>query len=225
MAALPWVLLGKRVQFQPHLDASASQMVLGKNVKIPGQLLGQAGPPLNNAQTRALLDQLYQMADKPPVQTSSPVTENNIDNTLLATHVYVKRANPLSLQSKFEGPFEIKRRTSRSTIDVKIGTHADGRDRLLNFHWSSCKIAHMREGASAGSRPMLGRKPHPSGSEAQTILTSNSPAPQKPAKPVVTPPQMSTNTSTGERGKIQTRSRPQRSTRNPNPLYVDSLTQ
>ena len=54
MRALPWVLLGKRVQYQPHLDASSAQLVLAKAPKIPGQLLGEPGPPLNTAQTRAV---------------------------------------------------------------------------------------------------------------------------------------------------------------------------
>ena len=44
MRALPWVLLGKRVAFQPHLDASSAQMVLGMSPTIPGQLMGHPGP-------------------------------------------------------------------------------------------------------------------------------------------------------------------------------------
>ena len=239
MTALPWVLLGKRVQYQPHLDTSASQLVLGKAVKIPGQLLGQPGPPLNTAQTRQLLDQLYKLSSRPPIQTSSPVTEKEINNTLNATHVYVKQANPQSLCPKFEGPFEIKSRPSRSTIQVKIGTYANGDDRLLVFHWSSCKIAHMREGAPEGSRPQLGRRPKttqpvaPDGkqnSRGADIQTQDS----SPAEP-------SYETISGkrphpgylEKGPLITREmfdkftpdifeelrRPARATRNQNPVY------
>ena len=36
---LPFVLLGKRVAYQPDLGASASELTFGKNVTIPGQLL------------------------------------------------------------------------------------------------------------------------------------------------------------------------------------------
>ena len=36
---LPFMLLGRRVAFQPDLGASASEMTLGKNVTIPGELL------------------------------------------------------------------------------------------------------------------------------------------------------------------------------------------
>ena len=165
--ALPWVMLGKRVQYQPHLDASSSQLVLGKSVKIPGMLVGEPGPPLNSAQTRALLDELYKMADRPPVPTSSRTSKNDLDFTNAATHVYVKQANPQSLCPKFEGPFEITSRPSRSTIQVKIGVYASGEPRLLTLNWSSCKIAHLRDGAQSASRPSLGRPAHSPASSIQ----------------------------------------------------------
>ena len=155
--ALPWILLGKRVQYQPHLDTSAAQLVMGKSPKIPGMLLGQPGPPLNTSQTRALLEQLYRQADRPAIQMSGRGSEINIDHTLNATHVYVKKDNPLSLCQKFEGPYEIIQRPSRSTIVVKIGSKKDGSPRLLTFNWASCKVAHMRDGAEVGERPKLGR--------------------------------------------------------------------
>ena len=53
--ALPWVLMAKRAQVQPDLDASASQLVFGKSISLPGQLLGHPGPPLDNIQTKKLL--------------------------------------------------------------------------------------------------------------------------------------------------------------------------
>ena len=217
--ALPWVLLGKRVQYQPHLDASASQLVLGKSVVVPGMLLGQPGPPLSSIQTRELLEELYKLAARPPVPTSSPVTHNNIDHTLSATHVYVKQANPLSLCPKFEGPFEIVSRPSRSTIKVKIGTFATGEPRLLTFHWSSCKVAHMRDGAVEGSRPKLGRPPKAT-STSSDVTMSTDPDPPAPSTKdavfpsAVSPPSLSTNNDR------QNSNRPKRSTRNPNPNYA-----
>ena len=159
MSALPWVLLGRRVAFQPHLDSSSAQMVLGMSPRIPGQLVGHPGPPLNSSQLRALLDRLYVMADRPPVPTTTKTVVNDIDNTLTATHVYVKVDQPPSLAPKFEGPYEIVSRPSRSTIEVKVGMFKSGEPRLLKFHWSACKIAHLRDGAKAESRPALGRKP------------------------------------------------------------------
>ena len=159
MTALPWVLLGRRVAFQPHLDASAAQMVLGMSPRIPGQLLSHPGPPLNTIQLKGLLDQLYRMHDRPPVQTSGKREILDIENTTTATHVYVKVDNPASLCPKFEGPYEIYSRPSRSQVEVKLGVFKDNRPRLLTFHWSSCKVANMRDGSKPASRPKLGRPP------------------------------------------------------------------
>ena len=92
--ALPWVLLGKRVQVQPDLDTSAAALVFGKSVEIPGQLLGHPGPPLSNVQTRALLEELYKISAPPAKQTSSMAEPLDISKTEGATHVYVKIDEP-----------------------------------------------------------------------------------------------------------------------------------
>ena len=158
--ALPWVMLGKRVSFQPNLDASAAQMVLNMSPRIPGQLLGHPGPPLSNNQVRALLDQLYRLADRQPVPTSGKREFINIeDQTQDVTHVYVKVDKPESLCPKFEGPYKVVSRPSRSTVEVQVGVFKSGEPRTLTFHWTLCKPAHMREGALESRRPMLGRPP------------------------------------------------------------------
>ena len=61
MSALPWVLLGKRVQVQPDLDTSAAELVYVKSLDLPGQLLGHPGAPLTNLQTGSLLEELYKL--------------------------------------------------------------------------------------------------------------------------------------------------------------------
>ena len=185
-------------------------------------LLGQPGPPLNSIQTRELLDELYKLAARPPVPTSSPVSIKNIDHTLSATHVYVKQANPLSLCPKFEGPFEIISRPSRSTVQVKVGAFANGESRLLTFHWSSCKVAHMRDGAEVGSRPRLGRPPKNSSVPSSSSDVQNDTDPDPPStteKDAVVPskiprPSLSTNQAR------ENSNRPIRSTRNQKPNYV-----
>ena len=146
--ALPWVLLSQRVRFQPNLDASSAQMVLQMSPRIPGQLLGDPGPPLTNIQTRALLDQLYKMSDRPPVPTSGRRVFKDISETDEATHIYVKVANPLALQPKWEGPYKILSRPSRSTAEVKSV-----------YHWTSCKVAYLRQDQPEAHRPPLGRRP------------------------------------------------------------------
>ena len=87
MRALPWVLLGKRIQVQPDLDTSAASLVYGKSLAIPGQLLGDPGPPLNTVQTKALLEELYKMSAKPALPTSTVVDPIDISYTNKATHV------------------------------------------------------------------------------------------------------------------------------------------
>ena len=157
--ALPWVLLGQRVRYQPNLDASSAQMVLQMSPRIPGQLLGDPGPPLTSLQTRALLDQLYKLSDKPPVPTSGRRVFKDISETDEATHVYVKVANPLSLQPKWEGPFRILSRPSRSTVEIKLGMFRSGAVRKSVYHWTSCKVAYLRQDQSEAHRPLLGRPP------------------------------------------------------------------
>ena len=226
MRALPWVLLGKRVQVQPDLDASAAMLVFGKSVSIPGQLLGHPGPPLTNLQTKALLHELYKLSAKPAIQTTSVTNPIDISVTENAEYVYVKAHEPKhGLSPRFDGPFKVVSRPSRSTVQIKVGTFADGRDTLSVFHWSSCKVANMREGAEVASRPMLGRKPTdrpdppPSPSTNNTNNMADDAVPDSPS------------TKQNERAKIQNADstdvslsrRPARSTRNPSPQYVDSV--
>ena len=222
--ALPWVLLGQRVRFQPNLDASAAQMVLQMSPRIPGQLLGDPGPPLNSAQTRALLDQLYKLSDRPSVPTSGRRVFNDISETDSATHVYVKVDKPLSLQPKWEGPYRILSRPSRSTIEVKLGVFKSGELRKQVYHWNLCKVAYLRPDSEDASRPALGRpKTRPAtGSEAvseQTDATGfvygGCPPLSSPAPPLQSQPANDNKLSGGE---IQT-DRQVRRTRNPNPNY------
>ena len=159
--ALPWVLLGKRVAVQPDLDASAASLVFGKSLELPGQLLGHPGPPLSNLETKALLEELYQLENRKAHETSTITNPIDVVKTKNATHVYVKVAEVRGLSPRFEGPYAIVARPSRSQVQVRVGSFANGSPRLLTFHWSSCKIAQMREGAAEGSRENLGRKPHP----------------------------------------------------------------
>ena len=70
-SALPWILLGKRIQVQPDLDISAAQLDFGKSLSIPGQMLGHPGTPLSNLQTKALLEELYRLSAQPSVPTST----------------------------------------------------------------------------------------------------------------------------------------------------------
>ena len=99
------------------------------------------------------------MSDKPPVPTSGRRVFKDISETDEATHVYVKVANPLALQPKWEGPYKILSRPSRSTVEVKIGMFRNGEVRKSVYHWTSCKVAYLRQDQPEAHRPPLGRRP------------------------------------------------------------------
>ena len=226
-SALPWVLMGKRTAFQPDLDTSAALLTLGKSPQLPSQLLGDPGPPLNSLEIKSLLEELYKMSANPALQTSTVTSPIDIEFTNKATHVYVKIDNPTGLSGRFEGPYEIVSRPSRSQVEVRVGSFASGAPRLQTYSWSSCKVAHLRQGQPEGSRPALGRKPNP----------------KPPTSNVDTPTSVTNATdrvvNNSERGKIQMPSetvaanpivtlesesgRPRRSTRNQNPRYIDAI--
>ena len=246
-SALPWVLLGKRVQVQPDLDTSSAQLVFGKALSLPGQLLNHPGAPLTNVQTRALLEELYKVSAKPALPTSTIVEPLDVSHTEKAKHVYVKVEDPSGLQPRWEGPYPITSRPSRSTIIVRIGSYVDGRPRLQQYNWNSCKIAHLREDADEAERPKLGRKPKPKDSTPSsltsstpssdsTLSTSNTstadshntlsglpPHPDYVKKGPLITEEMFENANWPKILQIPSRDQPIRSTRNPNPSYVDAL--
>ena len=198
--------------------------------RIPGQILPTPGPALNTSQLRGLLDQLYRKADRDPVPFSGKHEEIDISKTDDVTHVYVRVDKPGNLCPKWEGPYEILERPSRSQVTVRIGKFKSGEDRTLNYHWSACKPAYLRPDAVEGSRPALGRRPKKpdmsvtAGSSAKTDAKPSI-ALQNAVKPVPSlPPDNSQQKSAAnagdiERGKIQTAGRATRSSRNQNPVY------
>ena len=118
------------------------------------------------------------MDSKPALQTSSTVNPIDISVTEKATHVYVKNENTVGLQPKFCGPYVITSRPSRSVVEVRVGSFANGQARLQRFHWSHCKIAHLRQDAKPVERPGPGRpntsslpKP-PTTTDAQSVESS-----------------------------------------------------
>ena len=238
--ALPWVLLGKRVAFQPDLDTSSALLAFGRSPLIPGQLLGEPGPPLTSLQVKALLEELYRLENSPALQTSSTPKELDISETDAVSHVYVKVEEPKGLAPRFEGPFEVISRPSRSQVQVRIGSYVSGEPRLLTYHWSSCKIAHMRKDAAVGSRPNLGRRPQPQVEPLQPVPNPTVISPEvRPAASndrawVNKTPMEYQHTSSNENSKqtrgaeIQTDKtdiplRPIRSSRNPSPKYVHAI--
>ena len=187
--------------FQPHIDASSSQLVFGKSVQIPGSLMGEPGPPLTTEQTRQLLGQLYKQADTAPVAMSGKHEAKDISFTDKVTHVYVKNhGDEKSLSPKFQGPWEIVSRPSRSMVQVRVGYYASGQPRLQNFSWSSCKPAYFRDEPFEVAKKSLCRPPsadssgiHPS---VTVELQNNTDVTQNNRSSVAQNP-VSQNSSTG----------------------------
>ena len=134
----------------------------------------------------------------------------------------VRVDNPRALCPKFEGPYAIVSRPSRSQVTVKLGLFKDSRVRSQTYHWSSCKPAVMREGALEGQRPQLGRRKLPTKPSEDSHKTDTNDKddfvfPENPPPIPVNP------TGDAERGfsnTDNTSSRPVRSTRNKQPKYT-----
>ena len=191
------------------------------------------------------------MAARPALPTSSVPNPIDIAHTEKATHVYVKIEDPSGLQPRWEGPYPIESRPSRSTIIIRIGSFVDGKPRLQQYNWNTCKIAHLREDATEAQRPRLGRKPASSANDPKPTEQSevnrtrakvnkrNQPVDQ----PIASPESAIHETSNRKqphpdylaKGPLITNemfdkwtpdllnipTRPVRATRNPNPRYVD----
>ena len=118
--------------------------------------------------------ELYKLNNKPAIQTTALADPIDISYTKNVTHVYVKVEDPRGLNPRFEGPYRVIDRPSRTQITVRVGSFADGQPRLLTFNWSSCKPARLREGAKESSRRNVGRRPNPP--TAQSKLNVNNSA-------------------------------------------------
>ena len=157
---LPWVLLSRRVALHPDLGVSTSQMVLGMDPVVPGQLVGDPTPPMVAGDIKKLVSHLEAASDRTPIPTSNhavPKKEYMPPSTETATHVYIKKENPKGLLQKYTGPHKIVERPSPSTIKVKIGTFKSGIENIQTHHWANAKPAMMREGAEEGVMPTRGR--------------------------------------------------------------------
>ena len=144
----------------------------------------------------------------------------------------MKVDNPTNLSAKFEGPYEIVDRPSRSQVTVKVGQFKSGQDRTLTYHWSSCKPADVREGAEVAQRPRLGRPPKSTihDSEHIQLLSENSESISNQAKSITNESDDVINTETNathsqlepKKPVMESdRKRNERSTRNRNPRYID----
>ena len=93
MDVLPFVLLGRRVAFQPDMKASASEMTFGKNVAIPGEILSDPESEKGEEDHLKLLNLVKSVTNREICQPSShskpePILKGLPEDT---THVYTKQ--------------------------------------------------------------------------------------------------------------------------------------
>ena len=258
---LPFVLLGRRVAYQPDLGASASELTFGKNVTIPGEILQEPDSSSDISSVKELLSSIKQKTDRQSVQPSRHSLPEpafpHIPDTV--THVYTKQHQKTGLQAAFEGPFAVAERVSRSVWKIEVGEYKDGRKRYEYRHLNDLKFAHPKSLAAPAHRPKLGRPSTRSSSmdlqsstevveeqfpSPSDVLTNRLNDPQPPEAvsvnklPVVIKGNDATAQNINHETSIQDDrqppssgpppvkpfSRPTRSTRNPNPVYVDAIT-
>ena len=142
--ALPWVMLGRHTVYQPELDASAAEMVMGQCPRIPGDIARSNDPTAPDIKT--LVDNLRKLASKEPIQTNfhgkQPVYwPSSVEK---ATHVWVEVGKKMPLGPTFEGPYPITKRLGTSCLEVQMGVLNDRSPRLQTVHWNNCQPAVMR---------------------------------------------------------------------------------
>ena len=145
MNRLPWVLLSRNSAFQPDLGSSPSELVMGENPALPGDLASDSSlQPITNPQLKDLLADLRSNADRPPIQTSShrqpPVYMPDIVNK--ATHVRIKRAKPGVLGHSWDGPFPIIERVGETCLKLRVGYTINNTPRYELHHWENCRPCH-----------------------------------------------------------------------------------
>ena len=188
MDVLPFVLLGRRVAFQPDMGASASEMTFGKNVTIPGEILCDPESEEGQEAHKKLLSLVKASTNRDICQ---PSAHSKVEPKLTGlpegtTHVYTKQHQTTGLQSHFEGPFEIAEKVSKSVLKLNVGSYKDGRIRYEYRHLNDLKPAHPKSMAAPAVRPKLGR-PTSSSSDGQTSTEATTPE-QTPSRQLPKPP-------------------------------------
>ena len=141
---LPFVLLGKRVAFQPDIGASPSELVLGMNVRIPGQILRDPGELQSAEELKTLLGQVRSNTDNAAVPTSNHSRPEKPCAALPKdiTSVFTRQHKATGLQVPYEGPFKVVSRPTESTVQIDVGSYKNNKRRHEIRHFNDLKIAH-----------------------------------------------------------------------------------
>ena len=117
MSALPMVLLGIRSTFKPDIKATATEMVYGSSLRLPGEMLVSSNTPADPTQFVGILRK--QMSSLRPTQTRAKDTKPFFVSQDLHTcsHVFLRLdlVKP-PLTSHYKGPFKVLKRYNKSFI-------------------------------------------------------------------------------------------------------------
>ena len=155
LTALPWTLLARRTAYQPELDTSPAEIVLGQTPRVPGDLVENEGEQLTT-----LLDRLRTNAAQPPIQTAhhDKITPFFPESAKVATHVMQKKGKPGTLGPVYEGPFPIRQRIGDSCLKIGVGNWASGQPRHELTHWNNCYPVPLSAPLVDGQKAPRGRK-------------------------------------------------------------------
>lgn len=121
--ALPTVLLGLRSVFKQDLQASVAEMVYGKSLRLPFELLAPK-PTTSLFSSPFALELSEQLNQLRPVKTSnhSKATPFIYDDLKSCTHIFIRvDAVKTPLQSPYEGPFKIiSRANDLKTFEILV---------------------------------------------------------------------------------------------------------
>ena len=154
---LPWALLGRRVAFNKDLGTSSSELTLGTHISVPGCILPDAfseEPDIND-----VLEKLQLKNNRTGVPTSTNVQKEVPSPPDSVDQVYARQHGTKGLQPRYQGPFKVLRRPTRSSLIIKVGLNNDRSDRTEYRSWADCKSAYLREGAQEAAKPKRGRPP------------------------------------------------------------------
>ena len=166
---LPCVMLSIRTTLKPDVGASPADLVYGKGLAVPGELL----PPnpameskLAHQRAAALADLRIEVSRLQPVQTSAhrrPLVHipEGLDQ---CTHVFVRRgaSGPnATLLSPYVGPFCV---VAQNTVNFKVLVPGRGDETGLHLKGKTCVVLH--------TRCRRGRAPAPAASWPTTATPS-----------------------------------------------------
>ena len=122
MNELPLVLLGIRSSWKADIGYSPSELVYGKNLVLPGDLIPNSAPVFSPTSTMVQDLQRHMRSLKPPPALHHGSHKSYMPSTLLtAGHVYVRRDSHTGpLERPYDGPFQVLHRTPKTfTLLVK----------------------------------------------------------------------------------------------------------